>query len=141
MRKTILFTILVLLCASAKSQFTIQTSYQVSQAWRGGTCDLGYKKNDHYFHFVYQLNKDYEPVYEDNIMFRRRFFGRNILEQSSIGLGYEYSLKLKSKCPTLPFLLYWFTRMHPFRISPFFPSLSLRMNNPHIDCTNLFFRR
>jgi hypothetical protein len=75
----------------------MQTAYQVSQVWKGGAFDLGYCFNNHYIHLIYQYNKDCEPIHEDNLMFRRRFFGRNFFEQSSIGLGYEYSIKLRSR--------------------------------------------
>lgn len=97
MKKNLLLILVLFLFVNVQSQFQVQTSYQVSQVWKGGTIDIGYTFKDNYLHVLYQLNKDCAPIHEDNIMFRRRFFGRNIVEQSSIGLGYEHSFKLKSR--------------------------------------------
>ncbi|MFH0761622.1 MAG: hypothetical protein V2A67_08990 [Bacteroidota bacterium] len=96
--KTRLFLIIfALVSLTAKGQFQLQTAYQVSDVWRSGTVELGYGITNHIISIGYQLNRDCRPTDEEGNVFRRRFFGRTMMESSSLSLGYEYKFKLPNR--------------------------------------------
>jgi hypothetical protein len=103
MKTTLFLIIFALIGFTAKGQFRLQTAYQVSDVWRSGTVEFGYGIKNHVISIGYQLNRDCRPTDEEGNVFRRRFFGRTLAEQSSLSLGYEYKFKLPNRSwrPTL----------------------------------------
>ena len=88
--------LLILLdCHKLQSQAVIETGYQISQVWQSTVVNLGYRFKNHSLRVGYQLNKDCKPIHDDNNVFKRRFYGRNFLEQSSISANYEYTISTK----------------------------------------------
>ena len=97
MKTSVFLIIIALISLTAKGQIQLQTAYQVSDVWRSGTVDLGYRIKNHVISIGYQLNRDCRPTDEEGNVFRRRFFGRTAAEQSSLSLGYEYKFKLPNR--------------------------------------------
>ncbi len=97
MKMRLFLIIFALISLTAKGQFQVQTAYQVSHVWRSGIVEFGYGIKNHIISIGYQLNKDCRPTDEDGSVFKRRFFGRTLMESSSLSLGYEYKFNLPNR--------------------------------------------
>lgn len=94
MKTKVILILLASASLTANAQFQFQTAYQVSDAWRSGTLEVGYGINNHIISLGYQLNRDCRPTNDESDVFKHRFYGRTLVEQSSLSLGYEYKFRL-----------------------------------------------
>ncbi|HBB93146.1 MAG: hypothetical protein A2X22_06490 [Bacteroidetes bacterium GWF2_49_14] len=94
MKIRILLVLLALASLTGQAQFQVQAGYQVSDIWRSSTLEFGYGFKNNIVSIGYQLNRDCFPTTDNGNMFRHRFYGNTLIENSSLSLGYEHKFNL-----------------------------------------------
>jgi hypothetical protein len=91
-RMALSLTILVFSSILLQSQSSLGFGYQRSETWESIQMNLKNRVNKHSFELGANFGFNASMIYDQNNVFKRRFYGTNILEQFSFLAGYEYKL-------------------------------------------------
>lgn len=127
--QSILIGVFLNLSQSSFSQVSIETGFQRSEVWNSLGCQITKTsgRNSIGLNIVYGF--DALMIFDQNRVFKRRFYGRNLAEQLSYGIEYMYNLAPNTK-GWHPSFFYKFAYSYaPIRNVAMFPSGTLPDGN------------
>ncbi len=85
--------VIFIITKNAQAQYYLCSEFQLSDSWRSIPIALSKEYRQHTFSIIIKTGFDAKMIYDQNHVFKRRFYSENFLQRFSYGFQYDYNFK------------------------------------------------